>query len=58
MVVRRVRTGRLRRQQRAWIDATTKGMEEHNNEGGGATGEDWKMKTTTKVVVRRRLVSN
>ena len=33
-------------------------MEEHNVEGGGTAGEDWKMKKTTKVVVvrRRRLV--
>ncbi|WZZ45439.1 hypothetical protein YC2023_041698 [Brassica napus] len=33
-------------------------MEEHDVEGGGAAGEDWKMKKTTKVVVvrRRRLV--
>ena len=50
---------------RSWLDATTKAMEEHDDEGheehdedegGGTAGEDWKMKKTTKVlVVRRRL---
>ena len=44
-------------EEESWRDTTTKVMEEHDAEGRGAAGEDWRMKKTTEVVlVRRRLV--